>query len=61
MIELKMTRMKEHNEWEEKQKPLMNFIQTKTKPHFYYLPKILNEQNKKLLESCKTNIESKYI
>lgn len=58
MIELKMTRMKEHADWEEKQKLLMNFIQTKSKPHIYFLPKILNEQNKKLLETCKTNIES---
>lgn len=60
MIELKMTRMKEHSEWEEKQKPLMNFIQTKAKPHIYFLPKILNEQNKKLLETCRSNIESKF-
>lgn len=60
MIELKITRMKEHSEWEEKQRPLMNFIQTKTKPHIYFLPKVLNEQNKTLLETCKQNMESKY-
>lgn len=59
MIELKMTRMKEYSEWEGKHKPLVNFIQTKSKPHIYFLPKILNEQNKKLLETCKTNVESK--
>ncbi|GLV40620.1 Pinin [Carabus blaptoides fortunei] len=57
MIELKMTRMKEHSEWEEKQRPLMNFIQTKSKPHVYFLPKVLNEQNKSLLEGCRQNME----
>lgn len=61
MIELKMTRMKEHAEWEEKQKPLINFIQTKSKPHLYYLPKILNAKCKELLENNKQSIESKYI
>lgn len=60
MIELKMTRMKEHAEWEEKQKPLINFIQTKCKPHIYYLPKILNSRCKELLENNKQNIESKF-
>lgn len=59
MIELKMTRLKELAEWEEKQRPLMNFIQTKAKHHIYYLPKILNDQNKVLLEANKQNIESK--
>lgn len=59
MIELKMTRMKEYAAWEEKQKPRMNFILTKAKPHIHYLPRKLNDANKQLLESCRQEIESK--
>lgn len=59
MIELKMMRMKEYAGWEERQKPRMNFIQTKTKPHICYLPRKLNDATKALLEECKKDIESK--
>lgn len=60
MIELKMLRMKEYTVWEERQKPRMNFIQTKAKPHIHYLPRKLNDKNKTDLEEYKTEIESKY-
>lgn len=61
MIELKMTRMKEYAAWEERQKPRANFILTKTKPHICYLPRRLNDANKALVESCKADVESKYV
>ncbi|KRT80606.1 hypothetical protein AMK59_5861 [Oryctes borbonicus] len=57
MIELKMLRMKEYTIWEERQKPRMNFIQTKAKPHIHYLPRKLNDKNKTDLEECKVEIE----
>lgn len=60
MIELKMIRMKEYANWEERQKPLMNFIITKSKPCIQYLPRRLTEQSKILLEECKGNVESMY-
>lgn len=51
--------MKEYSAWEEKQKPRMNFIQTKAKPHIYYLPRKLNDTNRELLQSCRQEVESK--
>lgn len=60
MIELKMMRMKEYATWEERQKPRMNFIVTKSKPHIQYLPRRLTEQSKTLLEECKGNVESMF-
>lgn len=60
MIEFKMLRMKEYARWEESQKPKMCFIQTKAKPHIYYLPRRMNEQSKQLLEAGRADIESKY-
>lgn len=59
MIELKMMRMKEYAVWEDRQKPRMNFIQTKAKPHICYLPRKLNDATKALLEECKKDVESK--
>lgn len=58
MIELKMLRMQEYATWEERQRPRMNFIRTKSKPHIHYLPRKLNEPNKTALEESKTEIES---
>ncbi|KAJ3661122.1 hypothetical protein Zmor_005537 [Zophobas morio] len=57
MIELKMMRMKEYAAWEERQKPRMNFIQTKAKPHIHFLPRKMNDASKALLETCKADIE----
>lgn len=61
MIELKMMRMKEYAAWEERQKPRMNFIQTKTKPQICYLPRRLNDATKVLLEECKKDVESEFL
>ncbi|KDR17520.1 pinin [Zootermopsis nevadensis] len=41
-IELKMLRIKEQDEWEAKHRHLLNFIQTRSKPHIFYLPKTHN-------------------
>lgn len=57
VIELKMTRMREYAVWEERQKPRKNFIQTKAKPHIYYLPRRVNEPSKALLEKSKVDVE----
>ncbi|KAJ8880794.1 hypothetical protein PR048_017265 [Dryococelus australis] len=38
-IEFKILRIKEQDEWEAKHRYLLNFIQTRTKPHIFYLPK----------------------
>lgn len=38
-IELKMIRLQEQDAWEATHRHLLNFIQTKTKPHLFYLPK----------------------
>ncbi|VEN47112.1 unnamed protein product [Callosobruchus maculatus] len=57
VIELKMLRMKEYATWEESQKPRMNFITTKTKPHIHYLPRRMNDKSKELLEKSKAEIE----
>nr|CAD7196557.1 unnamed protein product [Timema douglasi] len=41
-IEFKMLRIKEQEEWESKHRHLLNFIQTRAKPHIFYLPKVHN-------------------
>ena len=56
-----MMRMKEYAAWEERQKPRMNFIQTKAKPHIHFLPRKMNDASKALLETCKADIESKFV
>lgn len=58
MLETKMTRMKELGTWEEAQKPLLNFIRTKAKPHIYYLPKVLDAKSEKRLEESRASLES---
>jgi len=57
MIELKMIRMREYAKWEELQKNRAHFIKTKTKPHIYYMPRKMNESNKKALQDSKNEIE----
>ncbi|XP_067012213.2 pinin [Anabrus simplex] len=48
-IELKMLRIKEQDEWESKHRHLLNFIQTRAKPHIFYLPKIHNMKTEERL------------
>ncbi|CAH0774226.1 unnamed protein product [Bemisia tabaci] len=49
-LEIKLSVIKEFEEWEKSQKPLANFIQTKTSPHIFYSPKIFNNQTHALLD-----------
>lgn len=58
MLENKMNLMKEFNSYEEMKKPLMNFIRTKTKPHIYYLPKVLDKTTESKLADSKRDIQS---
>lgn len=57
MIELKMTRMREYNLWEEQEKPRMYFIHTKAKPHIHYMPKKMNDVNKIALVESRNEVE----
>lgn len=61
MLETKMTRMKELSTWEEAQKPLMNFVRTKAKPHIYFLPKVVDAKTEKKLEESRILLESEYL
>lgn len=48
-LEAKMFRVQEFEKWEETQKHLGNFIQTKAKPYIYWLPKKMEDKaNEKL-------------
>lgn len=60
MIELKMLRLKQYTAWEERQKLRQNYILTKAKPHIQFLPRRLNDANKALLNSCRSDIDSTY-
>lgn len=60
MLENKMNLMKGFTEYEEWKKPLMNFIRTKSKPHIYYLPKILDKATESKLAESKREVESEY-
>ncbi|XP_060536132.1 pinin [Cylas formicarius] len=57
MLELKMLRMREHTAWEEKQKPRMNFIISKAKPHLHYLPRRMTDKARQLLEVSRSEVE----
>lgn len=57
MLEQKMNRVKDLELWEESKVPLKHFIRTKTKPHLYYRPKIMNSSTEKLLSVCRSSIE----
>ncbi|XP_017778834.1 PREDICTED: pinin isoform X2 [Nicrophorus vespilloides] len=57
MLELKMSRMQDHNRWEELLKPQTNFILTKAKPHIYYLPRKMNDATKAALAESKAELE----
>uniref|UniRef100_A0A1B6IY81 Pinin n=1 Tax=Homalodisca liturata TaxID=320908 RepID=A0A1B6IY81_9HEMI len=50
-IELKMIRLQEQEVWEASQKHLLNFIQTKAKPHIFFLPKKHSPKTEELLQS----------
>ncbi|KAJ1529773.1 hypothetical protein ONE63_006520 [Megalurothrips usitatus] len=48
-IEFKIQRVKEQDQWEARHRPLLNFIQTKTKPQIFYLPKVQNTKTEERL------------
>ncbi|XP_075222862.1 desmosome associated protein-like protein pinnin isoform X2 [Lycorma delicatula] len=50
-IELKMARIQEQEEWEKTHRHLLNFIQTRSKPHLFYLPKVHNQKTEERLAS----------
>ncbi|XP_039281637.1 pinin [Nilaparvata lugens] len=55
-IELKMARIQEQENWEKLQKPLLNFIQTRSKPYLYYLPKTHNAKTEERLASSQKSV-----
>lgn len=48
-IEFKIQRVKEQDQWEARHRPLLNFIQTKSKPAIFYLPKVQNTKSEERL------------
>lgn len=58
-LEEKMIRMQHFEKWESVHKPLVNFIETKWKPHIYWLPKIMNNQAKEKYDFSRKKQESK--
>lgn len=49
----------QHKKWEDSQKTLNNFIETKAKPHVFYLPVKHNEASSKRLQETKDKYRSK--
>lgn len=60
-IELKMQRVKEQDDWEARHRPLLNFIQTKSKPQIFYSPKVQNSKTEERLVASQKIIASKCI
>ncbi|XP_055853471.1 pinin [Episyrphus balteatus] len=56
-LELKMHRVKDFKAWEKSKKDLVHFIRTKSKPHIYFRPKVLNKKTEKLLAENRAAIE----
>uniref|UniRef100_A0A6B2ECU5 Putative pinin desmosome-associated protein n=1 Tax=Phlebotomus kandelakii TaxID=1109342 RepID=A0A6B2ECU5_9DIPT len=57
LLEQKMNKMQDEKEWEDSQRPLMNFIKTKTKPHLFYKPKIVCKKSERKLAESRAEIE----
>lgn len=60
MLSIKMERMQEQETWEELQRPLGNFIRTKTEPKLYFLPKKICDRTTQLLADSKVTLERKF-
>lgn len=56
-LEYKLVRLKQLTEWESTKKHLLNFIQTKSTPKIFYLPKIHNEKTFDLLVESRKSIQ----
>jgi pinin len=59
-LEIKMYKLRDLAAWEESKKPLVNFIRTKSKPHIYFIPKILNSKTQEKLDASKGEVDSKF-
>ncbi|BES99839.1 pinin [Nesidiocoris tenuis] len=55
-LEFKLLRLKQLSEWEATRKHLLNFIQTKSSPKIFWLPKIHTDKTKKLQDETKASI-----
>uniref|UniRef100_A0A0A9Z3N3 Pinin n=1 Tax=Lygus hesperus TaxID=30085 RepID=A0A0A9Z3N3_LYGHE len=55
-LEFKLMRLKQLTEWETTRKHLLNFIQTKSGPKIFWLPKTHNEKTQKLQEETRKAI-----
>lgn len=49
-----------HQQWEKSNQHLANFIQTKTKPHIFYMPKKQTPETEKRLKETKDKYLSKF-
>ena len=49
----------QHQQWEKSNQYLANFIQTKTKPHLFYMPNKLTPETEKRLKETKDKYLSK--
>jgi len=58
-IEWSLNRVKELTTWEASVVPLKQFIRTKSSPHIFYLPKIMNPTTQKLLDDSKIVVQGK--
>lgn len=54
ILEYKMTRMAELEDWEKSMKPLENYIRTKSKPFIYYRPKNIDKKTQQKIDDNKT-------
>lgn len=52
-LQMKVERIEVHEHWERTQQPLSSFIQTKSKPCIFYLPKKLTPETEKRLKDTK--------
>lgn len=52
-LQLKVERIEVHEHWEKTQQPLSSFIQTKSKPCIFYLPKKMTPETEKRLKDTK--------
>lgn len=57
ILEAKMQLSQEFEDWQKNQLKLKKFIRTKSKPFVFYMPKILDENTKKMLEESALAID----
>jgi pinin len=57
MVEIKMLKLKDFSAWEALQKPLLQFVRTRTRPPVYYMPKSLNKETQEKQKKCRADLE----